>query len=266
MESTVLDNYDQRQPSKVVSDFRGEQRFTKERRFVTLKMAEYCGKKGENRVDEHIAIRILTRVFDFILLNILWVLCSLPLITVGTSITALYTVMMRIVVDEEAYIISDFFRAFKDNLKKSTIVWMLLLSVGAVIGINLRFWSNFSGIMEMVGWFISGVAMIFFAVELIFVFPIIAKFENSIGNHLKNGILIPIMKLPQALVVILMTGVCIFLTLLNVKTIMVGAVIWTSFGVSLLTYANSIIIRQMFLPFMENVEGEVNSLEEIHFL
>lgn len=58
---------------------------------------------------DNIIIRVLTRVFDFIVLNVLWVLCSVPIITIGASTTALYSMMLKIVANEEGYIIRGFF-------------------------------------------------------------------------------------------------------------------------------------------------------------
>ena len=64
---------------------------------------------------DNIIIRVLTRVFDFIVLNVLWVLCSVPIITIGASTTALYSMMLKIVANEEGYIIRGFFEDFKKN-------------------------------------------------------------------------------------------------------------------------------------------------------
>lgn len=81
-------------------------------------------------MQEHIIVRLLTRIFDFLLLNVLWVLCSIPVISLGASTTALYSVMLKIVENEEGYIIWDFLKAFKRNFRQSTTVWCILLGIG----------------------------------------------------------------------------------------------------------------------------------------
>lgn len=67
-------------------------------------------------------MRILTRIFDLIILNLLFIICSLPVITIGTSLTALYSVTLKIVRNEEGYIVRGFFKAYKENFKQSLII------------------------------------------------------------------------------------------------------------------------------------------------
>ena len=76
-------------------------------------------------------------MFDLILLNILWLLCSVPFITIGASTTALYSVTLKMAANEEGYIIRGFWDAFKKSFKQSTLVWLILLAVGAVLGMDI---------------------------------------------------------------------------------------------------------------------------------
>ena len=73
------------------------------------------------------------RIADFIILNVLWVICSIPIITIGASTTALYTVMLKIVKNEEGYIARDFFKAFRENFKQSTAIWLVFLLLGIIL-------------------------------------------------------------------------------------------------------------------------------------
>ena len=73
------------------------------------------------------------RVADLILLNILCILCCIPIVTAGASITALYYVTLKMARDEESYIIRSFFRSFKQNFKQSTLIWILMLAAGVLI-------------------------------------------------------------------------------------------------------------------------------------
>ena len=73
------------------------------------------------------------RVADLILLNILCILCCIPIVTAGASITALYYVTLKMARDEESYIIRSFFCSFKQNFKQSTLIWILMLAAGVLI-------------------------------------------------------------------------------------------------------------------------------------
>lgn len=194
---------------------------------------------------------MLTRIFDFILLNVLWLVCSLPVVTIGASTTALYAVMMKVAANEEGYILRGFLDAFRSNLKQSTAVWLILLAVGTVIGIDFMIVRRMPGKLAEVGTVLLGAASFIYMVEVIFVFPLIARFENSTFQMMKNAILIPAVRFPFMALIMLVTGACLVLTFLNTTTILAGAVIWSLIGVSLLTYANSFLLSGMLRPFIE---------------
>ena len=88
-----------------------------------------------NWIDNPI-MRGMGRLADFIILNLLWVVCSIPIITIGASTTALYTVMMKLVKNEEGYIAKGFLKAFKENFKQSTIMWIIFLLISIVFVVD----------------------------------------------------------------------------------------------------------------------------------
>lgn len=89
-----------------------------------------------NWIDNPI-MRGMGRVADFIILNLLWIVCSIPIITIGASTTALYTVMLKLVKNEEGYIAKGFLKAFKENFKQSTIMWAIFLLLGILFVVDL---------------------------------------------------------------------------------------------------------------------------------
>ena len=200
---------------------------------------------------DHIAIRALSRLFDLILLNVLWVLFSLPVVTAGASAAALYSVMLKIVANEEGYIVRGFWEAFKSNFKQSTVIWLSLLVAGAALGADFVIVSGFTGAPARVGMALLGAAVFLYLTELIFVFPLIARFENTTLEMMKNAVVIPLARLKFMVPVILLTAASLILTFLNQVTIMAGAVIWSVIGGALLAFANSFLIREMFKPFVE---------------
>ena len=84
----------------------------------------------------------LNKLADLIILNILVIICSLPVFTIGASMTALHYVVLKMVRNEEGYIIKSFFKSFKQNFRQATIIWLILLVlIGVLIGdfLILRF-------------------------------------------------------------------------------------------------------------------------------
>ncbi|MDO4471106.1 MAG: YesL family protein, partial [Bacillota bacterium] len=82
-------------------------------------------------------MNLFSRVSDFLLLNFLFILTSLPIVTLGASITALYSVNLKMVRNEESYITRDYFRAFRKNFKIATPAFLFFLFMGSLMGINI---------------------------------------------------------------------------------------------------------------------------------
>lgn len=80
---------------------------------------------------------VVSRIADLVVLNLLFVLCSLPIITIGASTTALYGVTKKMAENREGYIFRNYFRLFKENFKQSTIMWIILLLFALIPTIDL---------------------------------------------------------------------------------------------------------------------------------
>ncbi|MCM1266858.1 MAG: DUF624 domain-containing protein [Bacteroidales bacterium] len=147
-------------------------------------------------------MRFLGRVGDLMILNFLMIFCCLPVITVGAANTAMHYVILRMVRDREGYLVRGFFKSFAQNFKQATLIWLLMLLVIAVyVGDVLIF--NYSGMV-----FPKAVVVVILAVALfllmvaVYVFPLLARFENSIKNTLKNAMILAVVNLPKTILMI----------------------------------------------------------------
>jgi len=139
----------------------------------------------------------LSKMADLIWLNILTFICCIPIITVGASLTALNYVALKIVRNEESYVTRAYFKSFKQNFKQATIIWLIMLLVVAVIIVDI-FIFRYSSI-AFPSWI--KVALVAIGALAVFatmhVFPVLAKFDNTIVNTFKNSFLIGILHLPK---------------------------------------------------------------------
>lgn len=139
------------------------------------------------------------KVFQFInklvfcaWLNILWFICSIPIITIGASTTALYDVCLKLVRNQEGNVPQQFFDSFKANFKKGTAIWSILLVLGIFLGADsyilyhIRFENAFWVVCTAL---LIGVGVIYFLV-LLNIFPLFAKFDNTIPATFKNAFLV----------------------------------------------------------------------------
>ena len=197
-------------------------------------------------------VRALGKIFDLMCLNILWLVCSIPVITVGASTTALYTVVLKMVKNEEGYILKDFLKAFKSNFKQSTIAWIMILMIGIICWVDQQIVSQIAepmGMMMNVAVFIVG--FIVLAVT-IYIFPLIARYENTLRAALKNAVLISTARLPYTLLMMTVLVAAIIVSMWNGYIFMIAITIWCFIGVSAVAYINSCILRRVFLIFETN--------------
>ena len=130
-------------------------------------------------------------------LNLLWFVCSIPIVTIGASTTALYYASLKVVRDEDSHVAALFFRSFRQNFKQATVLWLILLGVGLFLGADgyilyhLRLSSN--GTMAVMWTLILAVviaAAVVYVIVLEYVFPLLASVANTNKAMLKNAFLI----------------------------------------------------------------------------
>lgn len=211
---------------------------------------------------ENPIIRGIGRIADFVILNLLWLICSLPIVTIGASTTALYTVMLKLVKNEEGYIARGFLKAFKDNLRQSTILWLLFMLLWFILIVDfysLRFMpGNISGILQIL-FLVMGGLLVGMGV---YVFALQARFENTIKNTLKNALILVFAKLPYTLLLILLSVVPVIVTVLTPQTLMIGLLFWFFIGVACVAWLNSFLLRHVFV-ILEKQPSENTDTEEI---
>lgn len=142
----------------------------------------------------------LSKVADLMILNLLTVLCCLPIITVGPALTALNYMSLKIVRNEDCYIVRGYFKSFKENFKQSTIIWLLMLFIAILLVMDffilLGSESETSSIMQI----LIFVAAFFWICIALYVFPVLARFQNTIRATLKNALLMSIMQFPKTVI------------------------------------------------------------------
>ena len=201
----------------------------------------------------------LTKMADLIIVNLLAFFCCLPIITVGASMTALHYVALKIVRDEECYIVKGFFKSFKENFKQGIAIWMM-----ALVLILLEFMDFFimkqlsGGIYTVVKYGLLVIALLM-AMILQYVFPLLAKFYNTVKNTIRNALLMSLRHLPYTILMLLINIAPIIAMLLNTMIFSYGILAYFLLGFSTLAFANSFFLVKIFdkyIPQDEDAEEE----------
>ena len=125
-------------------------------------------------------------------LNFMWFICCLPVFTIGAATTALYYTSFKIAKDEGSFITTMFFRSFRQNFKQATVIWMIMLVTGLIIGADAvllyRLHSTTTGAAAVVWTLLLAVIFacaIFYAIVLAHIFPLLSIASNTTANMFK---------------------------------------------------------------------------------
>lgn len=141
---------------------------------------------------DNAVMQFITKIVYSVYLNILWFICCIPIVTIGASTTALFYVSLKIVKNEEGNITKSFFHSFKENFKQATGIWLILLLIGIVLGVDwyvlyrLRFSNAFWTIITA----IFLVAVTAYAIVFMYIFPLVSRFSNTTKAMFKNSLFI----------------------------------------------------------------------------
>ena len=138
-------------------------------------------------------IQFINTVIDLIILNVLCTICCIPIITIGPALTAKYDVAMRIVRREEPAVFKPFFKAFKENFKQATIIWVILLFACALLCMDWS-WMIDTGFSNVpVVYFVAASFITLVVLFIIMtIFPIISRFEVTVKEAFKTSVLFSI--------------------------------------------------------------------------
>lgn len=196
--------------------------------------------------------RVLGTLADLVLLNLLFVFCSIPVITVGASYAAMYSVALKIAADRSCGVFKPFFRAFKESFLKATVLWLLYLALGAGIYFGLS-------VIRAAGmpWFfqlVYGIVTVLLLVSLAWVWALEAQFANPFYKTLKNSLIIGLSH-PM------ITAAAILLNLLLPASLLLGGelfarlgFIWFLFGFSGIAILNSRMFGKVFAGYIDRME------------
>lgn len=204
-------------------------------------------------------MRFLSRMADLMLLNVIMAICCLPIITIGASVTAMHYVMLKMVRNEEGYIVKDFFKSFKLNFKQATIIWLIML-VMIFVFIGDYFIVNYSGLEfpQGMGLILSVVATLVFIVST-YIFPVLSRFDNTIKNTIKNGCMMSIMAAPKAVLMAVLTVAPVVLALITPPILPLVLL----FGIALPGFLSAKLYSGTFRKFEPEVEPPAPE-EEFH--
>lgn len=193
----------------------------------------------------------------FIGLNLLWILTSLPVITVGASTTALYYCTLKLHKDREISIWKCYWKSFRGNFFQATAVWLCLAAAGICVWFEKKAVVSMPGAMSAVFTYVVWGMGLLLLVTALYVFPTIASFENKTGRLAVFALCFAARKPGYALCVAAVTCLPMYFTIVDTQMFPIYFFVWIMCGFSLTAYVNSWFLWRLFCPYFEKAEKEM---------
>ena len=196
--------------------------------------------------------QILSTAASFIALNILWLLCSAPLLTAGVSTAAMYSITRKMARHEDPAVLPDFFKAFRDNFKKGMLAGLVmlvpLLLLVLYLFLGLSGGTEENALLRGLSWVAAAVIGVFNS----YLWPLLAWYENSLGNSLRNAVLLPLSNPFIARAVTALNLLPVYLLLRHTYVFLRISFLWLVAGFALTAFVNTQLLRFQF----RHVTGE----------
>lgn len=196
----------------------------------------------------------LSKVADLMILNLLFIVCSIPVITMGASFTALSYVTLKLREGQDGYVARSFFHAFKTNFRQATLTWLIFLAAALVLFLDMFAMRSFTGTLGTVIRISVWLGVLIWCMGFLYVFPLTARFENTVKQTLKNAQILAIANAPKTLAMLVIVLGSVILTFWNARTIGWGVLAWILIGFALVSYINSIFQVPVFHRLAETAD------------
>lgn len=202
-------------------------------------------------------MRFLSRACDMLLLNIFFIICSLPIFTIGASLSALHYACLKMKDEDEGYVYRNFFKSFKTNFKQGTGLWLIMLMLGAALLFE------YAAVRQIPDGSARPVKiMIFVAAALWYmmvswIFALQSRFVNTVGNTFKNALLLMIGKAPRSILILLIPVAEFFIVTRSPAVVQSYALLWViMFGFSVQVLINTQIQYPVIKSLMPEEKEE----------
>lgn len=194
-------------------------------------------------------MQAMSRIADLLILNVLFLLTCVPVVTIGAGITTLYTVVFRFGTDREQGLVKSYFRGFRDNFRQGTVLWLIVLLCGVTSGLNTYVFYRMPGAAHYAFLLF---AILFVLVFLIsgFLFPLLSQFSNDNKSTLRNAIILSLGYLPRSILIAGLNLLPFVMMLLDFYSFLQIGFIWAALYFSSAAYANSFLLKKVFAPYL----------------
>ena len=193
--------------------------------------------------------QLMTSFGEMMLLNLCWIVASLPLITVGAATTAMYTVLGRRLREEGSGTVVPFFKAFWQNLKMSTLFWVAQVLMS--FSLSLSLFLTLPVFVKVISVFF----LILVTLVMSLIYPQLARYRNRWFPYLRNALILLLTRLGWAVLNFGLFLLPVVLFLLFPMDFLQFGFLWIVVGFSTLFFLSAEIMQKVLQP-LEDLSGK----------
>lgn len=191
--------------------------------------------------------QVLSRIADLAVLNVICLLCCLPVVTMGPALVALNKTVYDLTIERGGGILRTYFKAFRENLRQGIVVGLAgLLAIAALVCdfILLRLYYTGGGytllvcLIYLLGFLTIGV--------LAYLVPLIGRYENRLSQHFQNALILCVRYLPKTIVMVFLHILPLLLALFLPNMLVFTLPFWLFFGLGFIAQADAFLLRPIF--------------------
>ncbi|MCM1241479.1 MAG: DUF624 domain-containing protein [Roseburia sp.] len=196
---------------------------------------------------------------DLIILNVLWILCCLPVFTAGAATTAAYYVSITSIRCGDGYVVKRFFESFKKNFRQITPIWLGILVSCLIFTADMLFWYRQDDSFGKIMFVVSGIVAFLLFIWILWIFPVFAKLDGKTTELLRNAVAFAIGYLPYTAIILVITGVVVYANLVSV----IANSIMLFVGFAVLFYVQSFFFYRVFMNHIDERYDDFDRPEEM---
>lgn len=186
--------------------------------------------------------KFISRFWDMVKLNFLWVIFSIPIVTMGAATVAAHSVALKMIDEQEGYIGRQFWKSFKENFKQGTILGIITLICLYSLYLDFQLTDNLAFLI------VGIIAAFLFFSAFVYAYPLMARYENTVLGTIKNSLRITMRYLVRTLIMLAVLVTEWFIFNMSKITMLIGFLV--GFGVVILT------ISGFAMSFFRTIEKE----------
>ena len=189
-------------------------------------------------------IQSLILMFNLMLLNVLWLLLCVPVITAGAATTAMYYTLYQYVNDGSEAVLKPFFKTFIKDFKQSTVYWLIMLVIGFVLWCDISFLSTYTQLRFL--WILLGILLFLYAIALTHGFAILGRFNTTLKTAFKSCYLIALTNFWRSLLILIISAAPVLIIIFMPYQVLKTLPLWIGIAFAAVFYINARLFIKSF--------------------